>query len=113
MMNRGTKARAALVFGTAASICIAIGASARAEDATSHRDEMPAHGGRKPPPEAFSACEGKSEGAECSVSFRDQTRDGVCVAPADEPLFCMPNDMPPPPSGGRHPDGPPPSRIIM
>lgn len=52
---------------------------------------------RRPPPEAFSACEGKQEGADCSVTFRDKTIEGVCVAPDKEELFCMPNDMPEPP----------------
>jgi hypothetical protein len=52
---------------------------------------------RRPPPEAFSACEGKAEGTQCQVSFHDKTIDGVCVAPQQEELFCMPNDMPPPP----------------
>jgi hypothetical protein len=52
---------------------------------------------RRPPPEAFSACEGKQEGAECQVSFRERTLEGVCRAPEKEELFCLPNDLPPPP----------------
>ena len=51
---------------------------------------------RRPPPETFSACEGKQAGAECTVTFRERTIEGVCVAPDKEELFCMPNDMPPP-----------------
>lgn len=98
--------RAVLSFGAAASICCALGSVAWAEDATSHRDQVP-RGPRRPPPEAFRACEGKAEGAECSVAFRGDTLEGVCVAPQSEELFCMPNDMPPPP------DGPPPGRIVM
>jgi hypothetical protein len=112
MTNVGKKGRAALLFGATASICAGFAMAALAEDATSHRDELPAHARHRPPPEAFSACSGKSEGAECSVTFRERTLDGVCVAPHDDELFCMPNDMPPPPSGDR-PDGPPPRRIVM
>lgn len=110
--------RALLSFGAAAAICCALGSVAWAEDAESHRDRLPQPGGRRPPPEAFRACEGKSEGAECSVAFRGETLDGVCVAPPvdrrgpaseqnDAELFCMPKDLPPPP------DGPPPARSVM
>jgi hypothetical protein len=98
------------VFGATASICLALGVAAQAEDATSHRDAL--HAGRRPPPEAFSACSGKSQGAACSLTFHERTLQGVCVAPPDDDLFCMPNEMPPPPEGER-PDGPPPRRIVM
>jgi hypothetical protein len=97
-----------LLIGMAASILPGI---ARAEDATSHRDALPEHGGHRPPPEAFSACADKKEGAACSVTFHERTLDGVCVAPSDDQLFCMPDDMPPPPAGEK-PDRPP-RRIVM
>lgn len=95
-----------LLFGMAASIFWPLTPSARADDPSSQRDAPPQHGPRRPPPEAFSACEGKSEGAACNVTFHERTHEGVCVAPSEEQLFCMPNDMPPPPSGER-PDRPP------
>ena len=94
--------RAVRAFCVQASICIALGAavSAQAEDPSSHRDDVPPHRGRKPPPEAFAACEGKAEGAECKVDFRGDVLEGVCIAAhSDDGPFCMPNDMPPPPAG--------------
>jgi hypothetical protein len=107
MRKLGSAHRAVLSLGAAAGLCVALGSVAWAEDAASHRDQVPPRGGRRPPPEAFRACAGKSEGAECRVAFRGETLDGVCVAPANEELFCLPNDLPPPP------DGPPPGRIVM
>jgi hypothetical protein len=89
--------------GAAAASVLALGlgaASAQdgdAKPAGGHSDERGGPPHRRPPPEAFSACQGKSEGAQCTVSFHDKTHDGVCVAPGKEELFCMPNDMPPPP----------------
>ncbi len=102
--------RATRALCMSACICLALGAalSARAENAESHRDRMPPRG-RRPPPEAFAACEGKADGAECKVEFRGEVIEGVCIAPRSEDgLFCMPNDMPPPPPEGREP-----GRIIM
>jgi hypothetical protein len=67
----------------------------------------PPGGGRphEPPPFAFEACAGKSEGADCTVTFHDRTIEGSCVAYSDQRLFCMPDDMPPPPDGERPPRG--------
>ncbi|HEX6241067.1 MAG TPA: hypothetical protein VFZ61_09240 [Polyangiales bacterium] len=95
-------------LGAAALALDVAGAAAQDGDGrpASHRDEHGGRGQRRPPAEAFSACEGKSEGAECQVQHHERTIDGVCVAPSKEALFCMPNDMPPPPPGG----GPPQDR---
>ena len=92
-------------LGLAALALDLIGVAA-AQDArpASHVDERGGPGGhRRPPAEAFNACDGKKEGAECQVQFRDRTLTGVCVAPNSEELFCMPNDMPPPPRDGERP----------
>jgi hypothetical protein len=52
-----------------------------------------------PPAEAYSACEGHSEGDACTVKFRDQTIDGTCRKFPDNAaaLVCVPAHMPPPP----------------
>jgi hypothetical protein len=102
----------ALMFGATASICLTLSAAAWAEDVSPQRDARSGRGPRRPPPEAFGACEGKDEGAECSVDFHGDTLAGVCVSPPDDALFCMPNDLPPPPVGERR-EGPPPGRIFM
>lgn len=65
------------------------------------------HGHPKPPPAAFTACEGLEAGADCTVTFRDRTIEGVCEKEDQDALFCMPNEMPEPPRGER-PEGPPP-----
>ena len=62
-----------------------------------------ARGPRKPPAEAFAACEGKSKGDECAFKHRDHEISGVCEAPPEgDALACRPNHPP-----GRRP-GPPP-----
>jgi hypothetical protein len=51
---------------------------------------------REPPPEAFSACEGKSDGDACTVSLRDREIRGVCATkPSGTRLFCRPTEPPP------------------
>jgi hypothetical protein len=72
----------------------------------SHVEELGPHPHR-PPPEAFSACEGKAAGDACQVTLHDRTLDGSCVAPQQDELFCLPKDMPPPPPGGGGPGGAP------
>lgn len=52
---------------------------------------------REPPAFAFEACSGKAEGDDCSVQFHEETKQGSCLAFSDQRLFCMPDDMPPPP----------------
>jgi hypothetical protein len=55
---------------------------------------------RAPPPEAFAACTDSKEGDACAVKLRDRSLDGKCQAFEDKRLFCMPNEMPPPPPSG-------------
>lgn len=49
---------------------------------------------RTPPAEAFAACEGKSAGTACTVTFGDRSLTGTCLAPppdvSDTRLFCAP-----------------------
>jgi len=58
-------------------------------------DAPPPHG---PPPEAFDACAGKTEGANPSVTFHDKTLDGTCLSPPKDAgetrLFCAPPHPP-------------------
>ncbi len=51
-----------------------------------------------PPPEAFTACDGKASGDACSVQIHDHTIAGTCDTPPGESrLACRPNGPPPPP----------------
>jgi hypothetical protein len=48
------------------------------------------------PEEAYTACADKSSGDACTVTFREQTMTGSCVAhPSSKRLFCMPAGGPP------------------
>lgn len=52
----------------------------------------------QPPQEAFAACNGRSAGDACSVSFHGHTIEGRCAAfPETQTLACRPNHMPGPP----------------
>lgn len=68
-------------------------------DEVAPKAQPPHH--HKIPDEAFAACKDHSEGAACTVTMRDKTRDGVCRAShhQDQRLFCMPPHphQPPPP----------------
>lgn len=69
-----------------------------------HASPLPGAGrAHEPPPFAFEACTGKTEGDDCTVTFHDRTLEGSCLAHSDARLFCMPDDMPPPPDGERPP----------
>jgi len=58
-------------------------------------DPPPHHG---PPPQAFTACDGKAHGDACSVSFHGTDVSGTCDAPPGESrLACRPDHPPPPP----------------
>ena len=50
---------------------------------------------RGPPPEAFSACEGKSTGDTCTVSTPRGELNGACQMPGGNALACAPKDKPP------------------
>lgn len=53
--------------------------------------------GHRPPPEAYEACKGKTEGARCTVEFHDHELAGACAGDPDGALFCLPDEPPPPP----------------
>jgi len=59
-------------------------------------------GRRGPPPEAFEACSGASEGQACTVDTPHGTLEGTCrQVPDAEELACVPNDhRGGPPRGG-------------
>jgi hypothetical protein len=83
-----------ILAGVSVSTVVALSALAFADD------DHPHH--RGPPPEAFTACDGKADGDACSVTFHDNTAHaGTCEAPHHESdgkrLACRPNDLPPPP----------------
>jgi hypothetical protein len=66
---------------------------------SSHKDEL-GHRPPGPPPEAFEACSEKQEGESCTVELRDRTLSGSCLqAREQEALFCLPDELPPPPPG--------------
>jgi hypothetical protein len=95
------------VFVAAAGLAALLGAANVRAEASAPRSHVDAlQGPPRPPPEAFSACEGKAEGAACQVEFHGEVHAGTCVAPNQQELFCLPNDMPPPPPEG----GPPPPK---
>ncbi|MGB5811851.1 MAG: hypothetical protein WBG86_15035 [Polyangiales bacterium] len=64
------------------------------------RAEPPGDSGRErrgPPPEAFEACEGATDGDVCAVETPHGTLDGVCrETTRHEELVCVPNDHRPP-----------------
>jgi hypothetical protein len=56
---------------------------------------------RGPPPEAFEACSGASEGQECVVDTPHGTLEGTCQQARDlDGLVCVPNDHRGPPPRG-------------
>ena len=55
-------------------------------------------GPRRPPQEAFDACQSKASGDACQVTLHEHTMSGTCAATPDGPLACRPD----------HPPGPPP-----
>ena len=57
-------------------------------------DDRPPH---TPPPEAYTACDGKQVDAACTVTFGDRTLEGTCAATPDGRLACRPSRPPPPP----------------
>ena len=80
-------ASTAAILGLASSLALA--------------DEPPPGPPREPPPEAFAACESKSEGDACAVSLRDREIHGTCETErSGKRLFCRPDGPPPPPPSG-------------
>ncbi|MBX3233397.1 MAG: hypothetical protein KF837_39095 [Labilithrix sp.] len=88
---------------TASSLTSAI--STASDDSTENaaRDGDRRRGPRKPPEEAFAACDAKAAGDACTVTHGDHTITGTCAAAPegaeDTRLHCRP-DKPPPGGGG-------------
>ena len=60
---------------------------------------------RGPPPEAFAACEGLSDGASCSVTTpRNETLQGSCAMPKGDRLVCVPEGHKRGPKQGERPE---------
>lgn len=70
----------------AVALVLAVGAGAAVAQ------EAPPH--RGPPPEAYTACNGQSEGAACSMTTPRGTLSGTCAATPEGQLACRP--APPP-----------------
>jgi hypothetical protein len=81
-----------------AAVCCALLASSGASaDGSSPQQRG---GPRKPPQEAYTACNDESEGDACEVKLRDRTISGSCVADKqDGALFCRPDQPLGPPPG--------------
>lgn len=58
---------------------------------------------RLPPPEAFAACEGKTEGAAVKISLPDQRSLEASCMKAGDKLAARPNKMPAPHDGAHEP----------
>lgn len=68
-----------------------------ASSAMAQPQQRPAEGRRSPPPEAFTACEGKAEGATALVRLPGgKTRPGTCVRTDSGSLAAQPAGGPPP-----------------
>ncbi|WP_311221472.1 MULTISPECIES: hypothetical protein [unclassified Acidovorax] len=66
--------------------------------------QHPSEGRRGPPPEAFTACEGKAEGATVDVRLPDgKSRPATCVPTASGRLAARPAGGPPPGEPGLRP----------
>jgi len=62
----------------------------------------PPPGPPRPPQVAYDACVDHEAGAPCTVVFHERTIDGHCTIDLDASLFCVPDELPPPPpAGGR------------
>ena len=93
-------ARGAFLFASVAA-CTVASANESNADSSSARAQPLADDGRPhgPPPEAITACNNKTEGATCSVQFRDRTIEGTCKNGPDGngPLACAPQHRMRPP----------------
>ncbi len=73
----------------------ALSATSNGDNADRDRDAPPP--GRRPPQEAFAACEGREVGSACTVELHDRTIEGTCREGRDgDGLFCMPRRPEPP-----------------
>lgn len=75
---------------------------ARTGEPRSHIDELE-KGPPRPPAQAYAACNGKTVGDSCELTFRGKTLSGTCVTRDDPELMCMPNSMPAQPAESRTP----------
>jgi hypothetical protein len=66
--------------------------------------QKPAGDRKKPPREAFEACNGKSEGASVEVTAPHGTLKATCRKMEDQ-LVAVPEGVPPPPKSGSNSTG--------
>lgn len=90
-------------LGTVALLASSVTArSAEAETPAEGSSRRQQH--RAPPPEAFTACEGKAADAACTVTFGDRTIEGTCRTPPPDSgetrLVCFPARPPGGPGPG-------------
>jgi hypothetical protein len=85
MSDTTRKRRVSILTLVAAFAALLSGA--RADDRAPHA----------PPPEPHTACDGRQDGAACSVTAGDLTVQGTCVSAPDGRLACRPGAPPPPP----------------
>ncbi len=69
--------------------CVPAGDRGRPEDQDSGQSQQGRPGG--PPPEAYTACQGKQDGNSCRVQTPHGGLDGRCHNHGDKP-FCVPDD---------------------
>ncbi len=84
------------------AVFVGLALTASRADAQPGNGQPPGNGGpphgMRPPQEAYDACNGRSEGASCSVSFHGNTLAGTCRQDRERALVCFPANMPAPPS---------------
>jgi hypothetical protein len=116
MLVVGTMVVVAGCAGSTEDSTASLTSAVSAASSSSGSDERGQH--RGPPPEAFTACEGKAAGDACTMTHEEQSIAGTCVSPpADAPdarILCRPEHMPeggaPPGAGncrGKPEDGAP------
>jgi hypothetical protein len=78
------------LLAQAAIAALGLGGGALVGSAVAQADEHHA-----PPPEAYTACDSKSAGDTCSVTFHEHTMEGTCnQRGSDTRLSCRPNHHP-------------------
>lgn len=79
-----------------ASLTSAVSTGSQSSGATENAGREQHH--RGPPPEAFTACEGKAAGDACTVTHGSDSISGTCASPPpdapDTRLACRPDHMP-------------------
>lgn len=89
-----------LVF-SAALVAVVVGCGGSGSSTTTTTPSSDASGASKAdamPPEFFTVCEGKDEGAACEVTMEGKTMKGKCTLPPEESgekrRVCKPDEMP-------------------